>query len=233
MARIQTSGLITDISGKVRGSVFQRSQSGLILRSQPGIRRPYSGLQVFNKIGITEIMNAWTTLTQSQRNQWSVYATYRSIPQKKNPTRLINGHQIFIRENKFRYSMHDHGAIFTPYIHTTPILLPPPNAAMVNSITLSGVALLIDHSPTVNQVTQAITFEVSRPITESVQSSYTKRQLVKAFTTSGTVQNIGAAYEVAYGRLPIVGEWLSISAIFYDSTPATFTKSPPQLIEVI
>src|SRR3989304_6612380 len=156
MALIRTSALIADITGRIAGSCFQRSQGGLIMRAQRAQRNSNTNAQQFQKVGINEIMLTWTSLTQAQRDQWNQYAIYRNIKQKKNPTRTISGHQIFIRENNLRYSMQGYGTFYNNPIHDTPVLASPPNPII--ALTLIGFPgeLVVTHNSILDPNLQSV-----------------------------------------------------------------------------
>lgn len=232
MAIVTTSALISDISGKIGGSVFQRTQGGLIMRSEKGKIRNNTNLQSDNKIGIKNILNTWFTLTQSQRAQWNQYAVFRNIKQKRNPSKEINGHQIFIRENNLRYNMRNYGAIFTNPIHSTPLFANPTTPIKITSVDENVGELNIHHDISVDATKQGILLWISRPIRQSQTSKYIKRTMIKTVTINGQAQIVTSYYTSVYGRIPQTGEYVSIEIGLYDNTVKTFTRSPEQLFQV-
>src|SRR3972149_2337274 len=116
MARIQTSALISNISGKINGSVFQRNQGGLIMRNQSGKINSNTLRSNSQKVGLADIQGNWQLLTDGQRLLWQTYAIYLNKKQKKNPTLNINGQQLFININAIRYALSSDNALFQPYL---------------------------------------------------------------------------------------------------------------------
>lgn len=102
MALIKLSGLIGDIQGKVGGSVFQKGQSGHILKNSPRPINRNSELQ--NKIRtITyNLQNRWRNLTEAQRTEWSLWSKWFKHEQNNISGRFINGQQAYIRTNFYR-----------------------------------------------------------------------------------------------------------------------------------
>jgi|SRR3990172_9549793 len=233
MALIRTSALITDITGRIGGSTFQRTQGGLIMRPQRAKSRNTSNLVQYNKVGMSTITNAWTGLTQAQRDQWNQYAIWRNIKMSKNPTRTISGHQIFIRENSLRYSMKDYGAIFFNPIHNTPLLASPPAPINLEDILNIVLNLILQIDTNLIAAQQACLVWMSAPITQSIQSRYVKRTMIKAVTVDGASHNITDYYTSVYGRIPNVGEYVSVEIGIYDNNVKTYTRNSPQLIKVI
>jgi len=102
MARIQLSGLLSDIAGKVGGSIFQKGQSGHIIRNLTcpcKIRTPAQE----NIRGISvRLHKAWIDLPSTFRKYWTKYAWYRKVLQKGSLYKILNGHQLFLRLNHYR-----------------------------------------------------------------------------------------------------------------------------------
>src|SRR3972149_8638966 len=119
MAIITTSALISDITGRIQGTTFQRTQGGLCARNQRAQRNSNTNSQNFNKTGISSILNAWINLTQSEREQWNQYAIYRNIKQKRNQSRTISGQHICMPEKPARHPKNNSGNIFLNPIHST------------------------------------------------------------------------------------------------------------------
>src|SRR3972149_7530721 len=105
MARIQTSALISNISGKINGSVFQRNQGGLIIRNQSGKINSNTLRSNSQRVGMSSVQGDWQSLTDAQRLTWNTYATYLDRKQRRNPTLSINGQQLFIDINTVRYAL--------------------------------------------------------------------------------------------------------------------------------
>jgi len=102
MARIQLSGLLSDIAGKVGGSIFQTGQSGHIIRNLTypcKIRTPAQE----NIRGISvRLHNSWINLLPVYRKGWQKYALYRKVLQKNSQYKILNGHQLFLKLNHYR-----------------------------------------------------------------------------------------------------------------------------------
>lgn len=233
MALIQTSGLISDISGKIAGSVFQRNQGGLSMRTQRTQRNANTNLQQENKIGISNITATWITLSQSQRDQWNQYAIFRNIKQKRNQSRAINGHQLFIRENNLRWQMRNFGPLFVSPIHTTPLFANPPLNITLDVLINVIAQFRVRTTRALTPATEALLLWISRPIKQSQTSSYIKRKMIKVLTEANDTHIITDYYTQIYSSIPEVNDFVSIEIGLYNDIVKTFTKSPPQLIQVI
>jgi hypothetical protein len=80
MAIIKTSGLISDIRGSINGSTFQRSASGLVMRSKPvSVGRGTNSQNNIRNIN-SQLNFAWQNLSQAQRDLWGSYAIFLNGP---------------------------------------------------------------------------------------------------------------------------------------------------------
>jgi hypothetical protein len=224
MARIKTSALISDISGKVGGSVFQRNQGGLSLRQQSGKINSNTLRSNIHRVNTSTIQTAWQSLTDDERNLWNTYAIYLGKKQKKNSSLLINGHQLFLNINSLRMDLAPDNGLFTPAILTTPILAPLPEPINIVSIERDGVALKINLDRAISNVYNVIICYLSRPIRASQMSAYIKMTLMKAPTNSGTDFECNAYYTGVYGRVPEVDEWLQTKIAIYDNRSENYSS---------
>jgi hypothetical protein len=70
MAKVILSALLTSLTGKLAGSVFQQSLGGLQIRSRVSPRNPYTGNQSFNRAAFAFNASTWPSLTDVQRQSW-------------------------------------------------------------------------------------------------------------------------------------------------------------------
>lgn len=232
MAIITTSALISDINGSVSGTTFQRTQGGLCMRSKTITRNPNSSFQQANKNRMVSIQNAWTNLTQAERSQWNQYAIYRGIKQKKNLSKNISGHQIFIRENSLRYSMTGYGAIFDNPIHSVPVLSNAPKPPIITVAVINFGNFEINYDTILISATQAILLWISAPIKESQKSNNIKRNMIKFISVDGQAQIVNTYYTNVFGLIPNAGQFISIEIGLYDGILKTYSKSGVRQIQV-
>jgi hypothetical protein len=232
MARIKTSALISDISGKLNGTVFQRTQGGLCMRNQSGKINSNTPANNSHKIGLSTVQVSWQSLTNSERLLWQTYSIYLNKKQKKNPTLTVNGHQLFIDINTIRYDLSPDNTLFQPYPLTTPILAPLPQPINITTIERDGLALKVNLDRAVNNTKEVIILYLSRPLLGSQMSSYIKVLLMKSPTNSGTEFECNASYFYSYGRRPNVGEWLQTKIALYSTDSQNYSSYSVQRIQV-
>jgi len=102
MARIKTSGLISDISGSVSGMTFQKGVSGLVLRKKPIPLKIDSASQHKQRNAITFLQSKWALLTTGERNKWKYFLSWSNQSQKHNQHLLISGYQLYLKYQSAR-----------------------------------------------------------------------------------------------------------------------------------
>lgn len=113
MAKIKLSGIISDIAGKVGGSIFQKSQSGHILRNFTfPVNKKTPGQENIRNI-TNRLQQYWLTLSQAQRDVWHSFAHYNRIKQNNFSGLFLNGHQTFLKLNHYRL-LYGYSVLITP-----------------------------------------------------------------------------------------------------------------------
>jgi hypothetical protein len=102
MARIKTSGLISNISGSVAGMTFQQANSGLILRKKPIPLKIDSPSQHHQRNSISFLQSYWRDLADEDRLKWQYFLSWSNQSQNHNTHLLINGYQLFLKYQSAR-----------------------------------------------------------------------------------------------------------------------------------
>lgn len=121
-----TSQIVTAASGSVAGCTFSRNRSGSYIRGRSLPVNPNSAQQTVVRAAFGTLVARWTTtLTQIQRDTWSVWAT--NTPQTDslgNPI-IITGQNAYIKMNTQRIQV-GLGIVDTaPFIFSGAALTPP------------------------------------------------------------------------------------------------------------
>jgi hypothetical protein len=102
MARVKLSPLLSEVSGSIGSSTFQRSLGGVMLRNKP-IRKPKgSVLQNQTASYVAQVISGWKNLTAAQRIEWNQFAEYIPHFMKFNKSRRLNGYNLFCKYNLLR-----------------------------------------------------------------------------------------------------------------------------------
>lgn len=232
MARIQTSAIISNISGKVNGSVFQRNQGGLVLRNQSGKINSNTARSNSHRVGISSIQGDWQSLTDTQRLLWGTYALFLNKKQKRNPTLNINGHQLFLNINSIRYDMQNVSALFVPYLLSTPILTPLPQPVNIVTMEINSGNLIAFLDRAMVATEDVVLMYLSRPLTGSRQSANQKTTLMKVATVNGTIIDVTSYYTSVYGRRADVGEWLQTKIAVYNINQENYSPFSIQRLQI-
>lgn len=102
MANVMFGGGVTQISGKIGGSVFARNAGGDYIRSNKKPINPRSPLQNARRANTAWLAKYWSNdLTEQQRTDWRAYATGTGWTNKLGQAIEINGLAAFLRLNVF------------------------------------------------------------------------------------------------------------------------------------
>lgn len=224
MARIKTSALISDISGKVNGSVFQRTQGGLSMRNQSGKINSNTARSNLRKVGMSSVQGEWQLLSDAERLLWNTYAVYLNKKQKHNLSLSINGHQLFINVNSIRYDLSSVNALFSPYLLSTPVLAPLPQPISVDLIVINFADITVTLDRAIDVTKEVVILFLSRPLTGSQMSPNQKMILMKSPTLNGTDFICTDYYESVYGRSVAAGEWLQTKVAVYNTDSENYSS---------
>lgn len=116
MARIQLSGLVSDISGSIGGTTYQKFRNGHIAKSKAV--QPKANTRFRNEFVMVSstIAKAWQSLSSSQRNDWTSYAAFRNQIKGTRFPRLQTGFDLFRAINFWYFIGTD--TIFTDPVFT-------------------------------------------------------------------------------------------------------------------
>lgn len=70
MAKVQFTAIVSEVKGRLSGSVFQTSVGGNILRSLPLPRNPQTQLQQRNRSALVGATSSWRNCSAANRNSW-------------------------------------------------------------------------------------------------------------------------------------------------------------------
>lgn len=99
MAQILTTGIVADIRGKLKGTVFSRNRAGNYIRSKTTPLNPQSAAQQAVRGQFGSISQAWRNLTQSQRNSWNAAVDNFAEANRFGEVIRLSGSQLHQRLN--------------------------------------------------------------------------------------------------------------------------------------
>ena len=209
MALIKTSGIITDISGKLNGSVFQRSLGGLTLRTGSTFVNRKTNSQFYSRAAIKTIQGYWSSLVASDASAWNAYATFRNKAQKRNLSLKQSGQNLFVAENTLRWKVQSWAVGLSPVVIQTPVMAMP--AFPIDVVSLSYVSLLLNISLNYSLISadQFFLIKLSRPLAQQQPSQYNKLKIIPYDPADGFAQDINDGYESVWGTLPASGQYIN------------------------
>lgn len=233
MAKIQTSSLIANISGKLNGSVFQRTQGGLSLRNRNTSVNSNTPRSNLRKVGMATVQNDWQTLTTAERTLWQMYSTYIQKKQKKNSGLNINGHQLFIAINSIRFDLSSSNVLFQPYLLVSPKLVPLPLLINVDAVSYAFDSLRVSFDRVIDASTEVVICFMSRPLKASEQSPNQKMVLMKVATLDESYIEITDYYVEVFGRPLFAGEFVQVKLAVYSTASENYSSYSVYRGEVI
>lgn len=195
MSKVKFSALVSDMRGKLNGSVFSKNRGGSYLRNKVTPINPATSAQGQARSVLTEFSQAWRSLTEAQRTAWNNavanFARTDIFGDLKNPS----GINLFTRLNA---NIRNGGSAVSISSPPVPAAVPAITlGAMVNSAAgalsivfadspvPAGHALVIEATP---QVSAGVSF---------VKSEFRKLKVVAAAGASPAV--LTADYLARFG----------------------------------
>lgn len=201
MARVTPSGIISDIRGQFNGGVFQHTQGGLILRNKD-IKCNRNTISQNGRRNLSAyLLSAWMNLTEAQRQEWNAFKAYYPIQQKNNQFRFLDGQQTFYRCNYYRLAYNKtllESPVWDIYLGTQ----------VTSTLIVSSPVLAWSISDNAMSTYSFGILYLTAPVPQSVNNPSNRLRLIPFTTIVGDAQDISAGYVAAFGRLPVVGEFV-------------------------
>lgn len=199
MARIKPSALVSDIRGKIGGSVFQRASSGLVVRAKSTPVNKRTATQNISRNIAFLTANAWLQLSAADRDQWVNYVQYNPVNQRNSRELFVSGQQAFLKFNNYRLQ------------YSLPILTVPQFSKCDLTpvdLTLSrvGMMLRISSSRPLVAANEFIILFITVRMSPAINNPGNRYKLIKFVTTNGVNFNVASEYVDVYGIIPEPGD---------------------------
>lgn len=199
MALIKTSSLISDIRGKVAGSVFQGSRAGLVLKTKPNPVNRNTLRQNKTRNITFRLQQEWRILTTSERNLWLQFTNFNPILQKRSNELFINEQQNFIKFNSYRLE-YDLDILKTPQFTKCEIL------PIDLTISSDGTTILATASRQLVADDEFIILFLTIPFIPTINNPGSRLKLIKFTTTNNTIFDVTTPYKEIFGSIPQPGQ---------------------------
>ena len=225
MARVKLSPILTDVSGKLGGSVFQKNQSGLGMKSLTHNINPNSIAQGNIKNFTFYLQQQWKSISIEDRKVWSDFIKYKNITQMKNPNKLISNMQYFIKCNIAR--------LFYGY---SLLLLPSFTACgqsnIEGSLYISSGRLLCQTSRAFVTANEFLSISVSYPISPGINYPSGNLRLLNYSVVDTSTIDITDDYIGVFGQLPPANSYVFMMLTTHNKANGYFFNNQMRKIQV-
>lgn len=233
MAVIKPSALISDIKGRINGSVFQKGTAGITMRTQTGVINRNTPNQRLIKNEIAVLAGAWQDLTDRNRENWEAYSVYRKQPTKKFSDRFMNGHALFVHTNLYRRIYSTTNALIGETILETPFYTDRPEQIEALSMTNHSHTSFVTTNRVLAAATELIIAYVSFPGSSSANWIRRKTRMINFTSVNGSEQDLAEDIYVKYGQLPQAGRYVNIKLMIMDKATGVLSYLTEKKVIVI
>lgn len=160
-----TSQVIASASGSAGGLTASRNRYGMYFRARVVPVDPSSIQQQFARAFFRTAATSWKNLTDVQRDGWETYADNTPMQNKLGQTVTLTGFAQYVRTNSFSLSVGLGAFLDAPTVFGLPAYTPP-TIDVITGTTLTVAFTVADEW--VNEVGGALSIQVSRPVSPSV-----------------------------------------------------------------
>lgn len=198
MARIQLSGFVSDISGSVRGSTFQRIRSGYVVRSKPMPRKGNSVDQQ-NVLSIQRIISTyWTAMSEADQLQWNQFAEFAKVTRGKQYSHVLTGVEVFRMINYYLLA-------YGESVKLIPVFEPANYSGFFPVSIVNDGSLYVTYNDTLDPSEQRAILSIGYPFSEGYNTPPSNLRLMIIDTPNSDEIDITSVYTAKFGTLPPVG----------------------------
>ena len=160
MARVKYTCVVSDLSGSVSGTTFQKNSSGSIARSKATQSFFPSQLQSASRNDFAKVSTYWSKLDLSVQQNWNAYASAHPIYDRWGNVKTLNGFQYYMQSNINLLGL---GLEIIP----TPPIFSPQEIVPNYEIVAYSNSLHLDFYPAINYPDCDLVIYASAPTTSS------------------------------------------------------------------
>jgi len=209
MAIIKLSGLLTDIRGKIGGTVFKKTSGGLTMQNAYLGKKNIS-VQTNQSLTINSVLQtAWNNLTEAQQTYWTTWANFMQVGQRKNKSLFLTGYQAFLKVN-FYFSFYGRTILTAPSFrkgHIEDVGFVP---------YLSAGDLLIDQGGVWEESSSILAMWISGTVSSSVNNIGSRMRMINKDVALAGDYDITDEYVSLFGALPSAGDTLFFRYMIID-----------------
>lgn len=197
MAKIKLSAIVSEMRGKLNGSVFSKNRGGAYIRTKVTPVNPQTVAQGNVRATLTGLSQAWRNLTEAERTAWNNAVNAFGKTDIFGDIKIPSG-----------IALHNRLNLNLAAIGVAPITAPPAPSPVgyIDSLTITAAAGTPALSAAFTGIdldaTQSIIVEATAP--QSAGKSFVKseyRQISVISATATSPANLLAAYTAKFGAL--------------------------------
>ena len=226
MARVKYGAIVTDISGSVGGSTFQRNKSGATFRNKPNPLKSSSITQIQRRAIMRGLQNSWSELTEAQRSTWNMFIQYSRQTTIHNKSVFISGYNLFL---KYQYCR-----ILNNQVLLETFLYVPMNVNNGNRyISTNGTHLYLSFDIGLVGEGTSFMYSLSRPERTTTRFNASKVRFMLPVILDDYNFDITDSYLAQFGQLPPLGSYLHYQIYWYSPycPIVSAPESGPVLVE--
>lgn len=211
MAKIKLSAIVSEMRGKLNGSVFSKNRGGAYIRTKVTPVNPQTLAQGNVRATLTNLSQAWRGLTEAQRLAWASAVSGFTSTDIFGDIKTPSGINLY---NKLNLNL---AAIGEAPINTPPVAV---SVGYVDSLTVTaaaGAGTLSAAFTTVGESADQTVIVEATPCM-SAGKSFVKSEFRQIGTFAGdatTPQALGAMYVAKFGSM-VAGQKLFVRLKFVD-----------------
>lgn len=217
MALIKFGAFITDVRGKVGGTIFSKNKSGAYAKNRVVPSNPRTGAQQSVRGFFGSLSTQWRNLTQNQREAWSELAGTLSFQNKVGDAVKISGIALFQKLNG------NLNTLGVPAL-TTPVALEGVTAIAIEDFTMESDGSAVTTAMQVVAVSDPIAntqFAVfaTKGLSPGISNFNNQLRLIGTFPSIADINlpdSIATDYLDKYG-LPLIGNRVGIQILPVNS----------------
>jgi hypothetical protein len=227
MARVKFGGLVSEVSGSVGGSTFQKSLYGNTLRNKPLPIHRRSPAQETIRRYLQQLHAAWRALTSAERTQWDRFINFSNQSIRRDSGVLMTGHDLFIKYNLAKLMIGD--AILTVPTYISMPEVPIEEGTIGRDVAAMGWAL----SDTYDDDALFFLLKLSSPRLASRRFSPQGLRWIPTDYDGLAAIDLYPAYPNIFGFVPPAGVYLHFTLQWFSRTAPLMNapKSGTVLVE--
>jgi len=206
MARIKYAPGVDPIFGQIEGFVFQSNSYGQTMKSKPKMRTWKSTVQKLRNAYFTTANNNWKNMTIGSRTAWNNFANVHPQPTHHNPAKFLNGYNLFVQRNYFKFLAEYQNFTFMD----VPVFTSPLNDTFTAVAKLNADVLTLEFTFTRGDSTLQCLMNVSKTNYPSLHYIGSGTRYVGSILNTNQSVDITDQYLSFYGQLPAEGDFIYV-----------------------